>query len=189
MYVYVCICDTQAIAKYPGGTPRRWQVITSLLQKRASTSSFKSQKQVIQKARQLELRSMGYRTAAAAPKPKPKPKLKTTTSAAASSSTASSSGSINGVAGGSSAVKPEKKENKPSTPAKPGGEEWSSEQQTALETALREVKKADCEKQGKDRWEEIAARVKGKTRKECIQRFKHIRQMIKQNKALGTSKR
>ncbi|GAB5356093.1 hypothetical protein AAMO2058_000261300 [Amorphochlora amoebiformis] len=50
----------KAIAKYPGGTPKRWNLITRMLAKRCQ-EGYKTQKQVIQTARALELKTMGYR--------------------------------------------------------------------------------------------------------------------------------
>jgi hypothetical protein len=50
---------------------------------------------------------------------------------------------------------------------------WTSDQQLALEGALRTVPKEVA-----DRWAAIAALVPGKTKKECVERFKHIRTQI-----------
>jgi len=149
----------KAIAKYPGGTPRRWKVITDMLTKRCGNGSVvKTEKQVIQKARQIELSSMGYRKTPAAPAAQQKQKH-----LPVSSST-------------------DRKQAEVSAPVQEDPVlQWTSKQQTELESALREVRKADCEKKGLDRWEEIAKRVQGKTKRECVQRFKHIRSMIRKN--------
>jgi hypothetical protein len=52
-------------------------------------------------------------------------------------------------------------------------EEWTSEQQSHFESALRSVPKDHP-----DRWSEIANLVKGKSKKDCIKRFKEIRAML-----------
>jgi DnaJ family protein C protein 2 len=52
--------------------------------------------------------------------------------------------------------------------------EWSTEEQAALENALRTVSK-----DAPDRWGDIANLVKTKTKKQCVARFKHIRDILK----------
>ena len=52
-------------------------------------------------------------------------------------------------------------------------DEWSADEQAALERALKSVGK-DVE----DRWEQIAALVGSKSKKQCVARFKHIREQI-----------
>lgn len=64
--------------------------------------------------------------------------------------------------------------------AKCDADGWTRAQQAALESALREIKKGAGTG---DRWAAIAARVGGKTRAECVARFKFIRQQIKAQKA------
>ena len=56
-------------------------------------------------------------------------------------------------------------------------EEWSPEQQRQLETALKETKADDPE-----RWDKIAQRVEGRTKKECIRRYKRLVEMVKKGK-------
>lgn len=57
---------------------------------------------------------------------------------------------------------------------------WTPEQQTALEAALRKFP-ASMEKL--ERWNSIAAAVPGKTRAQCINRFKEIREKLLASKA------
>jgi len=56
--------------------------------------------------------------------------------------------------------------------APPPSDDWNAEQQVAFEKALRDVPKSD------DRWDKIAALVPGKTKKDCVARFKEIRAKI-----------
>jgi hypothetical protein len=62
----------------------------------------------------------------------------------------------------------------PAAPMEPiVSEEWTSEQQAAFEAALRSVPKDHA-----DRWEEISKLVDGKSKKDCIKRFKEIRSLL-----------
>ncbi|GAB5365955.1 hypothetical protein AAMO2058_001102900 [Amorphochlora amoebiformis] len=61
------------------------------------------------------------------------------------------------------------------------GNEWSAMQQQALEQALRTTPK------GPDRWDNIAEKVPGKTRKACVRRFKEIRAKIMEQRAKAKS--
>jgi len=61
-------------------------------------------------------------------------------------------------------------------PAAPeGGDEWTPEQQSALEAALKEYP-ASMDKN--ERWKAIAKAVPGKKKKECVERFKVLRQLL-----------
>ena len=65
--------------------------------------------------------------------------------------------------------------------AAPVEAEWSLEQQRALETALKKVPATV----GEGRWERIAEEVPGKTKGECIKRYKEIVAALKAKKAAG----
>lgn len=54
---------------------------------------------------------------------------------------------------------------------------WNANQQKQLEGALKSTDSKDPE-----RWDKIAKAVDGKTKKQCIQRYKDLVQMLKQNK-------
>jgi DnaJ family protein C protein 2 len=58
--------------------------------------------------------------------------------------------------------------------------EWTAAQQSALERALRDFP-ASMDKT--ERWRSIAAAVPGRSRKECIERFKEIREKVLASKA------
>lgn len=56
---------------------------------------------------------------------------------------------------------------------------WSQEQQKALEAA---IKKHPATIPAKERWELIASEVSGKTMKECVERFKYLKERLKSGK-------
>lgn len=55
--------------------------------------------------------------------------------------------------------------------------EWSQVQQKALEEALIKYPK-----QALERWEKIAKAVPGKTKEECMLRYKHLHDLVKKKK-------
>lgn len=70
---------------------------------------------------------------------------------------------------------------KPVEPGLPGSatDDWTVEEQRKFENALKEIPATDPK-----RWERIGE-VTGKTKKECIQRYKKIVEMLKAKKASG----
>lgn len=63
--------------------------------------------------------------------------------------------------------------------ASPASEDvWTTTQQAALESALRK-NPASPGLAANDRWDRIAACVEGKTRKQCVARYKHLREQLR----------
>lgn len=59
---------------------------------------------------------------------------------------------------------------------------WSQEQQRALETALVKYKKNTTD----DRWQNISNCVQGKTKQECLVRYKYLCEIVKSQKRAAT---
>jgi hypothetical protein len=59
---------------------------------------------------------------------------------------------------------------------------WTADQQRQLEVALRSVPSGDPE-----RWEKVAELVEGKSKKDCIKRYKHLADLVKASKGAKTS--
>eukprot|EP01063_Lacrimia_lanifica_P027498 TRINITY_DN3871_c0_g1_i1.p1 TRINITY_DN3871_c0_g1~~TRINITY_DN3871_c0_g1_i1.p1 ORF type:complete len:625 (+),score=378.50 TRINITY_DN3871_c0_g1_i1:45-1919(+) len=71
---------------------------------------------------------------------------------------------------------PKEKDEKHIDPAKQDvAEVWSATEQKALENALRDLKAY----KDSDKWDKIAARVKTKTRKQCVARYKFLSGAVK----------
>jgi DnaJ family protein C protein 2 len=66
------------------------------------------------------------------------------------------------------------------TIAEEGGVAWTDEQDSLLQEMLRKYP-ADMEKN--ERWKMIARGVPGKTKKDCVERFKAIREAVRQGKS------
>ena len=81
-------------------------------------------------------------------------------------------------------VIPEEKKKKKTKGGKLGETEeteadvWSQEQQKSLETALSQFPKGTSE-----RWDRIAGKVDGKTKEQCMLRFKFLAEQVKKKKA------
>jgi len=66
-----------------------------------------------------------------------------------------------------------------SSPPSAGGDDWTADQDQKLQDALAQFP-ASIEKN--ERWTSIAAAVPGKSKKQCVQRFKAIREALKSKK-------
>merc|ERR1712192_261037 len=55
---------------------------------------------------------------------------------------------------------------------------WSQEQQRSLEVALAQFPKGSAE-----RWDRIAGKVEGKSKEQCMARFKQLAEQVKKKKA------
>ena len=119
------------------------------------------------------------------PSPSPPPTNPTPTTSATSApvtapSTSASAPTSAPTVAAASAVKPAEETKQKETSAggpKVVSDEWSADEQAALEKALKTVGK---DKEG--RWDEIATLVSTKNKKQCIARFKQIREQILKQK-------
>jgi len=157
----------KAIAKFPGGATKRWEHITAMV----NTVGKRNVKEVIQKSKEdlahksiqatdayaTYLAKMGQKKATTELQPKNTCVPLATT---AESTTAKLLQSVITSTATPSNVSPEKVD-------------WTAQDQFLFEQALRTVPKDDP-----DRWQKIAVIVQNKTKKQCMDRFKEIRQQI-----------
>ena len=66
------------------------------------------------------------------------------------------------------------KQNSPQKKDEDDPSNWSKEQQSALENALRAVRTVPAQ----EKWDKVAEMVPGKTKKQCVERFKWIRAQL-----------
>eukprot|EP00967_Tisochrysis_lutea_P132727 scaffold232114_cov27-Tisochrysis_lutea.AAC.2 len=168
--------------KFPGGVADRWGKIAEFINHFASPSHARTADEVVTKTRdlrkELEKKAAAQRAmsnpAAATSKaavmaPPHKP-------AAAPATTTSTGGGVS--AGGAADSSAKASSGVGATQGASGSTSWTPEQQKALEQALARFP-ASVE----DRWDRIEAAVPGKTRAECVARYKQIVAALKAKKA------
>ena len=185
----------KAANKFPGGLPDRWTLMAEFINRFARPAHGRTADDVTNKVKEqrraFEARKSAAAAAPMAPPPPPSaPPSKPATTPAPKASPApapAKAGSGVAPAGASSAAATPAAPAPAAVPAEvpasaaPVEAEWSLEQQRALETALKKVPATV----GEGRWERIAEEVPGKTKGECIKRYKEIVAALKAKKAAG----
>lgn len=179
-------------AKFPGGAAQRWERITALINHEGGN---RSMKQVIGKVKSLEVEKIvGKKDEGAAKRYLEEKGIVSSSLSSSSSSAPTSAASI------ATAVPAANNASASSVPAHTTDEEWSQEQQSALEEAMKSAcihtAYTACmlyishillymsyvyrrvPKTAEDRWDQIAASVPGKTRKQVLNRVKAIKAQI-----------
>ncbi|KAF5301209.1 hypothetical protein FQA39_LY10795 [Lamprigera yunnana] len=133
----------QLINRYPGGTPKRWEVIAETLGRSVSEVTFMANK----------IKTNNFRIGLEEPKEEEEVRVKKKTK------------------GGKMGIEANGHDESQSS--------WSQEQQKALENALARYPKGVL-----DRWDCIAEHVSGKTKEQCILRYKHLVEAIKKQKEI-----
>jgi DnaJ family protein C protein 2 len=146
----------KAVKKYPPGGSNRWDAIALFVNNLCKLPDPRTKEECIEKYNSIA--SSAAAVAATAP------------SSAAAAAAPSSSAVADGDAGGDAVE---------SSAAAEEGAAWSEEQDALLQEVLRKYP-ADMEKN--ERWKMIARGVPGRTKKECVQRFKAIREVVRQGK-------
>merc|ERR1711957_376061 len=144
----------KAVKKYPAGGANRWETIALFVNNLCKLDDLRTKEQCIEKFNQV--------TAA----------NKTTTG----SNTSSSSSSTNQESSKSSPHKSNKQKGGGGANKIIQAAEWSEEQVKKLQAGLS---KFPAKMEKNERWAAIAKCVPGKTKKECVQRFKAIRVALK----------
>mmetsp|Transcript_28171 Transcript_28171/g.65104 ORF Transcript_28171/g.65104 Transcript_28171/m.65104 type:complete len:638 (-) Transcript_28171:141-2054(-) len=165
----------KGLQKFPGGISNRWSLITQML---AASGFPRAENEVIEKVKEMSdgqsLRSMGSQISATAGTSTYQAKPKQAAQAEPNSA----------------AMEPPASKAKPAAKAAPAKEElaadaegsaesWSAEQQKSLEAALQKYP-ASMDKN--ERWRLIAEEVPGKSKTQCVARFKHLREQVMKQK-------
>ncbi|XP_032218836.2 dnaJ homolog subfamily C member 2 [Nematostella vectensis] len=157
----------KAVNLFPAGTVSRWRVIADYVNDHAKTGNKREPKHVIVKVKSLkkidptQIENVNKKAFA-------KFDLSHTQGKASEESVPTVRYELENAAAAS--APPEK-------PEKP----WSSDDQKLLEAALRAIPASTPE-----RWDRVAESVPGRTKKECMKRYKELVEMIKAKKAAQT---
>eukprot|EP01029_Cantina_marsupialis_P017671 TRINITY_DN3984_c0_g1_i1.p1 TRINITY_DN3984_c0_g1~~TRINITY_DN3984_c0_g1_i1.p1 ORF type:complete len:647 (-),score=322.00 TRINITY_DN3984_c0_g1_i1:247-2187(-) len=177
-------CLAKAIAKYPGGSRSRWKCIAQYINHALRLSDEKTAEDCISRAKNIG-RFDVVRGPTVAPEKDFARFQKTRRVTKNQKIDGPSNVKIAGPDGVDGLAEKKKKKKSSKTAAAAGGDKeksdevtedgWSKTQQTQLEVAMR---KHPATMKASERWSAIAAEVDGKNRKECVARFKEIRQKI-----------
>eukprot|EP01059_Diplonema_ambulator_P032337 TRINITY_DN6302_c0_g2_i1.p1 TRINITY_DN6302_c0_g2~~TRINITY_DN6302_c0_g2_i1.p1 ORF type:complete len:328 (+),score=154.82 TRINITY_DN6302_c0_g2_i1:44-1027(+) len=161
----------KACVKYPAGAMERWKKLSDFMMNK------KTPEQCLKKVKQLEMEYKIPQQAAAGGM-KNIISSKTDLPAATSSKTDAPESNPAWTQEQTRTFKdPTKTEaERPAEKEKEPAEDiWSASQQKALENILRELKAY----KEKDKWDKIAAAIEGKTKKQCVNRYKFLCSQVK----------
>ncbi len=145
---------SKAIKKYPAGGSNRWDAIALFVNNLVKLPNPRTKEECIEKYNQIASAS----AAAIVPS--------SVSTAAATDATSSAE------SGGESVTY--------ATTEEGGGAPWTEDQDTLLQEMLS-MHPADMDKN--ERWKMIAKGVPGKSKKECVERFKAIREAVRQGRS------
>lgn len=152
----------KAVNLFPAGTASRWKVIADYVNMHAKTGTLRDSKHVIKKVKTLQKLDPAVKQEvnrnAFAKFDKDRPQGKATSSTESDPTV--------------------RYDANKSTEAAQQTSAWTSEEQRLLENALRSYPASTPE-----RWERIAEAVPGRTKKECMKRYKDLVEMVKAKKA------
>lgn len=146
----------KAIVRYPPGAGKRWQKIADMI----NTVGDKTTKEVIRRAKERSYKKETGTSASFDQYKKAVGRKKETLERTKPNDPSSHGWELE------SRIQGQEKKKAPVTL------EWTADQQFQFEQALKTVPK------GSDRWNKIAEAVEGKTKKDCVRRFKEIRARI-----------
>nr|CAD2159168.1 unnamed protein product [Meloidogyne enterolobii] len=150
----------KAVNLFPPGTQERWKQVSGYINEHSGEGNKRSEKDVIKQVKQLksgQLPSSNNSTTVSVNKNIPQ---QTTTTDIPINNTNNNQNN-------------EQQNNI----NKNTEDEWNAEQQRQFEKALKEIPSSDAE-----RWDKIAAAVDGKTKKQCVRRYKKLAEMVKNAK-------
>ena len=160
----------RGMAKYPGGTQNRWERITAMINQISSIQ--RTEKEVLMKVKEDEVNfAMKKSDTSAFTAYLEKKQQRNTNSNGSILQTPNTN--ISGTTSSSSITSASPSIATSTVSVSSTVDEWSNDSQSALERALAAVSR-----DAPDRWDLIAAAVPGKTKSDCIKRFKEIKAQI-----------
>lgn len=166
----------KAMAKYPGSVPGRWKKVANMVNDFGGNK--RSIKQVIARVKVWELQK---EKAGSGNSDDAFKRYQEQQDAKAAKDAASKDPTKKPAAEGKKKKGKKKGAKKKGAKKKPE-EPWNADQQSAFEAALKSTPKSA------DRWEAISKKVEGKTRKQCVARFKEIKAQILAARAEAAAK-
>ena len=168
----------KAVNLYPPGTQQRWMQVAEYVSYHGGEQ--RTERDVIKQVKLLKSDTMSTSSSAAQLKDAQKSEeINAAPAVGIQKSEANSNRSAAEVPAAATMTAPAAT-NAASATAAAGEDEWDAEQQRQLERALKATPATDPE-----RWEKIAAQVEGKTKKQCVRRYKRLAELVKQAKAGG----
>ena len=163
----------KAMARYPGGVSGRWEKIAAVVNAANEASGLQHQrtvKELLARAKQDEVRAVRRQTDRADDRAAHEGSTERPKAAAVLTATAAAEAT---AARPAAPAEPGTTESSDAGSVEASEEEWSAEEQSALESALRSISRDAA-----DRWDLIAAAVATKSRKQCVARFRMIKASI-----------
>ena len=157
----------KAVKLFPAGTNSRWEVIAEYINHHSKGDAVKTSKHVIKKVKELQKFDT---TQIEKANKNAFAKFDKTLAAPSASAPIPSNPTERYENGGSSSAQPTTATERP----------WKTEEQKLLENALRKYPSTTPE-----RWDKIAEEVPGRTKKECMRRYKDLVEMVKAKKSVA----
>ena len=171
----------------------RWDVIEQYFNRASHVGVYRSADELCTKAKEINP-SIGQ----SAPANRPLPRVLSNNQLSQQQSSSASTESENAIipeqspkASATSFITTNSERGSANSQSASADSEWSREQQSALEIALKTYpppSKTSNQSEAYDRWALIAAMVLGKTRKQCMDRFRWIREEIIKRNSNGMEK-
>ena len=190
---------SKAMIKFPGGVAERWERVAEFVNHLADPCHERTSEEVAKRVKDLRKEFERHKNEKVAgelrakqqqqqPPPPPPPSRQDPERATTSAASTSSAAAVAPAAAPplAAAAPPPSAAPAPAAALAHAGEtasSWTAEQQRELEAAIKRYPAST----GPERWDRIAESVAGKTKAECVRRFKEIAVALKARKGGGAA--